>query len=507
MSRVNRLMRFRILFVLALCLALGNGILAYSNIRRLSVNEEWVSHTNEVLFELERVASLVKDAETGARGYALTGQSGFLEPYFAAQKRLEKHLEPLNTLVADNPRQHDRVGGLENAIRRRLSAAKRVVDIRDTQGLNAAAALVATGEGKREMDAVRAILGTMSAEEMRLRGLRTKESGRSYQIATLSFWAATLANLLLIGGAGALFLRSARQNIELEDRRDELEVQKAEIERGKHEAEVQSEKLADALGKLQRAEEMRDSLTAMLVHDLRTPLTTIIGPLEMLKDGVLGELDETQEEIVSMSLGSGQRLLGLVNELLDVSKMEAGQMQIRAEQMRPEDVIQKAVDTVSLSQYGGGAPISIEVVPGIPFLQADEEIITRVLINLLGNAIKFTPTSGHIVAGAYIDPTDSSQARLFVSDSGEGIPPEDVDKVFDKFGQVETRKAGRKMSTGLGLTFCKLAVEAHGGTIWVESQLGKGSIFIFTLPIRTKKTAEREAEAASAILAEDNMEK
>ncbi|RYX84582.1 hypothetical protein EON83_09540 [bacterium] len=482
-------MLFRLLLFLALALAVANGTVAYTNIQRLSHNEAMVSHTNEVLFELERVASLVKDAETGSRGYALTGRAPFLEPYFAAQKRLENHLEPLNTLVQDNPVQHRRAGTLEVAIRKRLNLAKVVIETRDKSGLEAAAALVGQGEGKREMDVVRTILGTMSAEEMRLLKERHRESAQSAIVANTSFLVATLANLLLIGGAGGLFLRSTKQNIELEERRDELTRQKAEIEEGKREVELQSARLAEALSKLQRAEEMRDSLTAMLVHDLRTPLTTLIGPLEMLKDGMLGKLDETQEEIVSMSLGSGERLLGLVNELLDVSKMEAGQMQIRAEQMRAEEVIQKAVETVSLSQYGGGAPISIEVAPDVPFLQADSELITRVLINLLGNAIKFTPTVGRITVGARLNPNDSQQAELFVRDTGEGIPPEDVDKVFDKFGQVETRRAGRKMSTGLGLTFCKLAVEAHGGQIWVESKLGEGSTFLFTLPVRAIKGA------------------
>lgn len=484
-------MRFRLLLFLALCIALGNGALAFFNIHRLANNEKWVSHTNEVLFEIERVSSLVKDAETGARGYALTGQAPYLEPYFAAQKRLEKHLEPLNTMVSDNPVQSNRMPKLEKAIRVRLANSKQLIEIRDAPlprgGQLAAAAFVSRGEGKRDMDVIRAILGTMSAHEMRLLKIRGDESARSFLVTNLTFVLATFANMVLIGGAGALVLRSTRLNMELAAQRDELTRQKTEIQTAKHEVELQSARLADALSKLQRAEEMRDSLTAMLVHDLRTPLTTLIGPLEMLKDGMLGELDETQEEIVSMSLGSGQRLLGLVNELLDVSKMEAGQMQIRAEQMRPDEVIQKAVETVSLSQYGGGAPISMEIDAKIPFLQADPELITRVLINLLGNALKFTPTSGRIVVGVGLDPADSTWAQLFVRDSGEGIPPEDVDKVFDKFGQVETRKAGRKMSTGLGLTFCKLAVEAHGGRIWVESELGKGSTFLFTLPVRPVK--------------------
>ena len=475
-------MRFRFLLCMALLLAVLNGVVAYSNIQRLSHNERLVSHTNAVLFELERISSLTKDAETGSRGYSLTGQQSYLEPYFLAQKQLGQ-LNVLSDLVADNPLQRRRVPQLQLEVANRLALAKQSIQARDRGGLAGAVAFTKDGSGKRQMDEIRRLLTSMRAEEERLLLLRAAESKRSARVSSLSFWLATLANLVFISGAGLLFLRSQKQNIELEQQRDELTRQKTQIEIQKREAERQSAQLSDTLAALQRAESMRDSLTAMLVHDLRTPLTTLIGPLEMLHDGMLGTLDETQSEIVSMSLGSGQRLLGLVNELLDISKMEAGEMKIRADTLRAQEAIDKAVEIVALSQYGGGAPIISRVETDLPLLQADSELVTRVLINLLGNALKFTPTSGQITVGAARD-SDPKMVRFRVTDTGEGIPPEDIEKVFDKFGQVETRKAGRKQSTGLGLTFCKLAVEAHGGRIWVESSLGEGSTFFFTLPVR-----------------------
>jgi two-component system sensor histidine kinase/response regulator len=115
----------------------------------------------------------------------------------------------------------------------------------------------------------------------------------------------------------------------------------------------------------------------------------------------------------------------------------------------------------------------------LPPFSGDEDKLRRTLVNLLGNAIKFTPFGGTITAAAELQ----EDVLLFsIHDTGEGIPPEAFDRIFDKFGQVENRKAGRKMSTGLGLTFCKLAVEAHGGRIWVESRSGEGSAFYFTIP-------------------------
>jgi two-component system, sensor histidine kinase and response regulator len=123
-----------------------------------------------------------------------------------------------------------------------------------------------------------------------------------------------------------------------------------------------------------------------------------------------------------------------------------------------------------------------EIVPDLPTLYADEEKLLRTLVNLLGNAIKFTPAGGAVTLSAR--PSDTERVLLLsVTDTGEGIPAEAFARIFEKFGQVESRQAGRRMSTGLGLTFCKMVVEAHGGRIWVESELGQGSTFSFTVPL------------------------
>ncbi|RYG66552.1 hypothetical protein EON80_15195 [bacterium] len=286
-------------------------------------------------------------------------------------------------------------------------------------------------------------------------------------------------------------------------------------------AKLQSEELKVALLELKRLEAMRDSLNAMLVHDLRTPLTTILGPLEMLQTEQFGALEETQREIIGMSLFSSRRLLGLVNELLDISKMEAGEMKLRRASLHPQVVIDEALKHIALAEYDGAARIERDTPETLPLLQADEELITRVLINLLGNAMKFTPASGKITLGlrectplnvlpARLKPSANQpkmehlnvESLLFcVRDTGEGIPPEDIDRIFDKFGQVESREAGRKMSSGLGLTFCKLAVEAHGGVIWVESEVGQGSTFYFTIPLRSTKADEEETKTSEAAAA------
>jgi two-component system sensor histidine kinase/response regulator len=259
----------------------------------------------------------------------------------------------------------------------------------------------------------------------------------------------------------------------------------------------QREELDKAFRELQRAESMRDSLTEMLVHDLRTPLTTIIGPLEMLQSDQFGALSDVQKEIISMSARSGQRLLGIVNSLLDVSKMESGQMTLERTPVLATQIARESIEQVAFIDAEGQPTVVREVPDDLPPFAADADLLRRVLINLIGNAMKFTPSDGIVTLRARTIMGDSSELPralcdknealpvvvFSVSDNGEGIPESDRERIFDKFGQVESRKEGRKMSTGLGLTFCRLAVEAHGGVIWVESNLGDGSTFFFALPM------------------------
>jgi signal transduction histidine kinase len=169
--------------------------------------------------------------------------------------------------------------------------------------------------------------------------------------------------------------------------------------------------------------------------------------------------------------------------------MEGGELHLEYKDLTAGDMVERAVQQVtSLATYKD-VTLTQEIEPGMLPLQADEDKLLRTLVNLLGNAVKFTPAGGTITVCA--EPTnDDGQIVFAISDTGEGIPREDLGRIFEKFGQVDSRKSGRKMSTGLGLTFCKMAVEAHGGRIWVESELGRGSTFRFSIPRQTAKPIE-----------------
>ena len=215
------------------------------------------------------------------------------------------------------------------------------------------------------------------------------------------------------------------------------------------------------------------------VHDLRTPLTSILGGLQTLES--LGGLDEIQTEMLTVSINGGETLLRLVNDLLDVSKMEDGSLKLEYAPVSPPDIANSATAQVAFLSTAKSITVTTDLADDLPQTVADADKLRRVLVNLVGNALKFTPTGGTVTV---ITRHEGSDLRFTVRDTGEGIPKEAFGRIFEKFGQVENRKEGRKNSTGLGLTFCRMAVEAHGGRIWVESELGVGSDFSFTIPVR-----------------------
>ncbi len=249
-----------------------------------------------------------------------------------------------------------------------------------------------------------------------------------------------------------------------------------------HEAHLFDE-LQEGYRLLKELETLRDDLTHMIVHDLRTPLTSLLGGLQTME--AVGELNEIQEEMLGLSLDGGQTLLGMINDLLDIDKMEKGAMQLEYGPVSPEELVRGSVAQVASLVRNKNITLTEHVSPALPSFTGDGGKLRRTLVNLIGNALKFTPSGGAVEVSVRGDDPDSGQLIFAVRDTGEGIPREAFDRIFEKFGQVENRKAGRKMSTGLGLTFSKMAVEAHGGRIWVESEPGQGSVFYFTVPRAT----------------------
>jgi two-component system sensor histidine kinase/response regulator len=245
----------------------------------------------------------------------------------------------------------------------------------------------------------------------------------------------------------------------------------------------QNRALQTSLKRQQELEEQRDNLLHMIVHDLRAPLSGIMGYLSLLERGA-DTFSEKHQRHLNLAIKSSQTLIDMISELLDVYKLENGEMPLFRDSKDICQTILQATETLEGIFTDKVLISELPQAPSLVFL--DHDLIRRVIINLLSNALKFTPRGGEIKILAKIG---DDRLTVAVQDSGSGIPEELQAKIFEKFGQAELRQENRRYSTGLGLTFCRMVVEAHGGKIGVSSQMGQGSRFEFVLPASLPETA------------------
>ncbi len=245
------------------------------------------------------------------------------------------------------------------------------------------------------------------------------------------------------------------------------------------ELQASNREIAEKSRQLEVASQHKSEFLANMSHELRTPLNAIIGFSEILSEKMFGELNEKQEEYSKDIHASGQHLLSLINDILDLSKIEAGRMELELTDFHLPTALDNALTLVR--ERAGRRNIALQMSVGerLGEVRADERKIRQVVLNVLSNAIKFTPEGGRIEVSAV--PRDGL-VEVSVSDTGVGIAPEDQEAVFEEFRQVGTAEK-KAEGTGLGLTLCRKFIELHGGRIWVLSQVGVGSTFTFTIPV------------------------
>jgi signal transduction histidine kinase len=232
---------------------------------------------------------------------------------------------------------------------------------------------------------------------------------------------------------------------------------------------------------LESASRHKSEFLANMSHELRTPLNAVIGFSEVLQERMFGELNDKQMEYVQDIHASGRHLLSLINDILDLSKVEAGRMELELAPFSIPAALENALILVRERAERHGLRLNLSVDGGLGELVADERKVKQVLLNLLANAVKFTPEGGRVAVSA--QPADGF-VEVAVTDTGIGIAPEDQEAIFEEFRQVGTDYARKREGTGLGLTLARKLVELHGGRMWVKSALGQGSTFTFTLPVR-----------------------
>jgi signal transduction histidine kinase/HAMP domain-containing protein len=267
------------------------------------------------------------------------------------------------------------------------------------------------------------------------------------------FPARTVELLRTFGAQSALAIQNARLFQEIEDKSHELEV----------------------------ANQHKSEFLSSMSHELRTPLNAIIGFSEVMLERMFGEVNAKQEEYLGDILSSGRHLLSLINDILDLAKIEAGRMELEPSDFHLPQAIDNALILVRERAVRRGIALQQWIDPQLGEIKGDERKVKQVLVNLLSNAVKFTPEGGRVDVRAVLA---DGTAEISVADTGVGIAPEDQEAVFEEFRQVGTDYARKHEGTGLGLALARKFVELHGGKIWVKSQVGQGSTFTFTIPVR-----------------------
>ena len=238
--------------------------------------------------------------------------------------------------------------------------------------------------------------------------------------------------------------------------------------------------IQDKTQQLEIANRHKSEFLANMSHELRTPLNAVIGFSEVLLERMFGEVNPKQEEYLNDILSSGKHLLSLINDILDLSKIEAGRMELESQPFDLPAALDNALTLIRERAARHGLRLEVTVDPGLGEVKGEERKVKQVLLNLLSNAVKFTPEGGKISLSASLN---DGMAEISVADTGVGIAPEDQEAIFEEFRQVGSDYARKREGTGLGLALARRLVTLHGGRLWVESEPGKGSTFTFTLPV------------------------
>ncbi len=238
---------------------------------------------------------------------------------------------------------------------------------------------------------------------------------------------------------------------------------------------------------LSEASKHKSQFLANMSHELRTPLNAILGYAELMLDSIYGEPSEKMRAVLERLQSNGRHLLGLINDVLDLSKIEAGQLTLSVDDYSLSDLVHGVVVAVEPLAAEKRLAFKAEVAADLPTGRGDGRRLSQVLLNLVGNAIKFTD-KGEVAIRASVT---NGTFTVVVCDTGPGISAADQAKIFEEFQQADSSITRKKGGTGLGLSIAKRIIEMHGGRIWVESEPGKGSTFYFTLPVRVEAQAEK----------------
>jgi signal transduction histidine kinase len=532
------------------------GLVTYGEIVRTRDAVAWVEHSHLTIDRTRATLWDLKDAETGQRGFILTGDEAYLAPYTNALTALAADTSALRLLTAESPLQQRRLDQLAPLVTARLAELDYTIDVRRTQGFNAALARLRTNRGKEIMDSIRTHVAAMEGTERSLLATRSVAEDHHADIVTVVLIGGTLAAVffaIILNGlltryaasqadaARELALQNgqlqsqalelARQNHQLGEQASELELQQQHLEEQTTELEAQNEQLhqqaveletrteelqviTDELGArteeserarvaAEQAQRVAESANrakadflATMSHELRTPLNAIGGYVDLMELGIRGAVTAEQLDDLARIKRSGRHLLGLINDILNFAKLEAGRVDFHIVDASVLDLVGGVEALIAPQMHAKGIRVVCERCEPDIAAHADAEKVQQILLNILTNAQKFTPSGGRIAIACT---ATGDEVSIVVSDTGRGIPADKLGSIFEPFVQVDRHLSSdtvphSQKGIGLGLAISRELARAMGGDIAARSDVGVGSAFTLTLPrgIATDDAARAE---------------
>ncbi len=463
--------KFRVGFVLLLIFPLLLCVMAARTTLHLIESADDVAHTNEIEKKLTRLVSGLKDIEVSEREFILTGDRKLLEQFRQGLPAIEKQIAELKLMTRENHRQRDSFELLEPLIPQKFEEMQKAVQIRESEGVAAASAVILSEKGTRAMDDINTVVLRLMAEEARLLKERTGTQSKNLRRTMFVFAAMMVLNVVLVLALFMLIRHDAHERRREEERIRHLN---ADLER-------RVEQRTEAL---RRSNEDLQQFAYVASHDLQEPLRMVASYTELLKRRYHGKLDSDADQFIDYAVDGVKRMSTLIRDLLAYSRAgetPAGKMR----ELNPEETLNTVLQNLKITIGDVGATITHDPLPPIEF---DPMRLSQLFQNLLANAIKYRGERRpevHVSAR-----NDGSETIFSISDNGIGIDPKYSEQIFGIFKRLHGREYE---GTGIGLAMCKKIVERQGGRIWVESKPGEGSTFSFTIP------NHRSARAAGAV--------
>jgi len=416
-------------------------------------SEQWVEHTHEVLTGFQRLMAHVKNLQLGRQIYAFTGDSANLAPYLTSGPRIDSDMVDLRTLTHDNLEQRGRIAILDTLVSRYLQLTPLHAMPRIDQVASAAVAR----SGLQEMTAIRRIIRSAVLDERALLVYRARQQEFDVWASLLIMAVGFVAAVTLVGWSNTRLLHTLHAHEHAEN----------EAVRAREQAEGANRSKSDFL--------------ARMSHELRTPLNSVIGFANVLLKNRDGHLTQSDLTYLDRIQANGRHLLSLINQILDLSKIEAGRVEVVVESVDLSALIHEIVAQFEPQARERSVDVLAVVPDRLQPVYTDPEKLRQILINLVGNALKFTE---HGTVGVIVTAKQGVVGNIAVRDTGIGIPPERLSAVFDAFEQAEATTTRRFGGTGLGLSISRSLAQLMGLELTVESTLGEGTTFTLLFPSR-----------------------